>query len=161
MHHRDLSALPPVPWVRERDIDLLMAGLLATEFEFVSWLVTRPATRPMDAPSDIPEHVHAVVNYSRPNASSAAAGETDVLASATYQGSMDELVLSIEDKVWATPQARQGERHRLSVEEFESRWRVAALVGPREWIAAHASEIDHYHLAIPLRTSRHGVDSGD
>lgn len=150
MHHEELLALPPVPWVRERDVDLLIAGLLVAEVEFIAWLVARPSTSRIAVPAGVPEHVHAVVNYSRPTASSSAAGETDVLASATYPNGGGELVVSIEDKVWATPQASQGERHRRFIEECESTWRLSVLIAPSVWIASHPSEVGQYHLAVSL-----------
>lgn len=142
--------LPPLPWVRERDVDLLVAELFATEPSFTAWLLQRELRRPADIPTGVPNHVNAVVSFSRPDASTAAAGETDVLVTARYLGKDTELVLSIENKVWAAPQQNQGRRHRDFVEESGARWRLAILIGPRAWIEGHPNEADEYHLSVAL-----------
>jgi hypothetical protein len=140
--------LPPVPWVRERDVDLLLAELFATEPAFTAWLLHHELRRPVEVPVGEPEKVHAVVNYSRPDSSAAAAGETDVLVTARFGD--DLLLLSIENKVWAAPQRNQGQRHRDFVQESDVRWGLAVLIGPNAWIKNHPAEANAYHLAVTL-----------
>lgn len=145
-----LRELPPVPWVRERDIDLLLAELLSTETELTEWLVNRSLQRPAERPDGAPASVRAIVNYSRPDALACGAGETDVVVEADYPSGAGTLLLSIEDKVWATPQRDQGGRHRLFVEGHSSRWGLAVLVAPRVWMVGHATESAEYHLCVAL-----------
>ena len=145
-----ISDLPPVPWVRERDVDLLLAELLATEPSLTSWLLDRDLRRPAEIPAGTPSTVRAIVNYSRPDAPTGGAGETDVVVQADYPDGAGTLLLSIEDKVWAAPQRDQGERHRAFVEGHTSRWGLAVLIGPKEWITGHPDEADEYHLCVHL-----------
>src|SRR4051812_26444729 len=71
-----VSQLTPVPWVRERDIDLLLAELFVVEPPFVAWFVSQPPTRSgTEGPSGEPSVVHAAVNYSRHGADGDATGE--------------------------------------------------------------------------------------
>lgn len=143
-----------MPWVRERDLDLLLAEMFATEPQFTAWLLHREPRRPAQIPPGVPEFVHAVVNYSRPDAAAVAAGETDVLVTARYPDHGDdsggELLLSIENKVWAAPQLNQGQRHCDFAEKSDARWGLAVLIGPGAWIEGHAREADDYHLAVGL-----------
>lgn len=144
-----ISELPPVPWVRERDVDLLLAELLSTEPSLTSWLLDRELRRDAEVPVGVPSIVRAVVNYSRPEARGGATGETDVVTTAEYDDG-DMLLLSIEDKVWAAPQRHQGQRHRTFVEGHGARWGLAVLIGPDQWIGAHSDEASEYHLTVAL-----------
>ena len=145
-----ISDLPPVPWVRERDVDLLLAELLSTEPSLTSWLLDRDTRRPAEIPAGVPAFVRAIVNYSRPDTPGGSAGETDVVVQADYPEGGGTVLLSIEDKVWAAPQRNQGERHRAFVESHSARWALAVLIGPKEWITGHPDEAADYHLCIPL-----------
>lgn len=148
--HLPISALPPVPWVRERDVDLLLAELLTTRAEFTTWLLEHDLRRRAEVPIGLPESVKAVINYSRPDAGPDGTGETDVIVYATYGSASEPLLISIENKVWATPQHNQGQRHRKFIESQQHRWGLAALIGPAKWITAYPVEADEFHLVIAL-----------
>lgn len=158
MHERlSLEETPPVPWVRERDIDLLLAELLSSEPSLTSWLLDRTMRLPTDIPNGAPASVRAVVNYSRPHAKGNAAGETDVVVSARYPGG--ELVISIEDKVWAPSQRDQGKRHRAFVESCGAEWGLALLIAPEQWITSQQDEARDYHFAVSLEEIAEWCDS--
>ena len=145
-----ISDLPPVPWVREHDVDLLLAELLATEPSLTSWLLDRDLRRPAEIPAGTPSTVRAIVNYSRPHAPTEGAGETDVVVQADYPDGAGTLLLSIEDKVWAAPQRDQGEHHRAFVEGRTSHWGLAVLIGPKELVTGRPDEAVEYHLCVHL-----------
>lgn len=154
-------SVPSVPWVRERDVDLLLAQLLSTDVTWTEWLVGCVPTGLGDAaterPVGAPSAVRAVVNYGRPDADAAGQGETDVLVVAEYPEGV--LVVSIEDKVWAAPQDRQAERHRAFVSGLSSRWGVSVLVAPQGWIDGHPSEADEYDASVSLEDIAARCDS--
>lgn len=156
-----ISDLPPVPWVRERDVDLLLAELLSTEPSLTSWIIDRDRRHGATAPSGVPCSVQAVVNYSRPDAVGGATGETDVVVSADYLIAGGTLLLSIEDKVWAAPQRNQGARHRAYVDGQPATWGLAVLIAPRDWISGRPCEVDHYHLDVSLEDLAQWCDEHD
>ena len=142
-----IADLAPVPWVRERDIDLLLAQLFADDHELISLFVDKGL--PGAANPTPPLAVESTVNYSRPDAVAAAAGETDVIVAASYDGSRS-LLISIEDKVWAAPQLLQGQRHLAFVESSDATWGLAVLVAPEAWIKSHPAETKDYHCSVSL-----------
>jgi len=144
-----VSGLAPVPWVRERDIDLLIAELCTNEPAFVAWLVAQgPIRHGAVVPTGEPSVVHAAVNYARSMADGDATGETDVIVEASY--SDGDLLLSIEDKAWAIAQPNQGLRHRLFVERQGRQWALAVLVAPDAWLNGHNEEAGAYHVDVSL-----------
>jgi hypothetical protein len=144
-----VSELAPVPWVRERDIDLLLAQLCRNEPEFVAWLVNERSIRHEAlAPTGEPSVAHAAVNYSRSTAGGDATGESDVIVEALYPDG--NLLLSIENKAWAAAQPLQGLRHRLFVESQGRTWGLAVLIAPAAWIEGHPNEVGAYHLDVSL-----------
>ena len=100
--------LPPVPWVRERDLDLLLARLCATQPFLLAWFASPPIEPDGSLPTGDPVDIHAAINVHRHGTEGHATGETDVVVEATYAGGT--LLMSIENKTWAAPQDRQGER---------------------------------------------------
>lgn len=144
-----IEDLSPVPWVRERDIDLLLAQLFVDDHELVR-LFAESGLAKERVPSR-PLAVESTVNYSRPDAVAAATGETDVIVAASYAKGQS-LLISIEDKVWAAPQLLQGRRHRSFVEASDATWRLAVLVAPRAWIESHPVETTDYHCSLSLET---------
>lgn len=144
----DVPSLPPVPSVRERDIDLLLAELFVTRPTLVEWLVERACCAGYDVPLGPLSSVHAVVNYSRPEAAGDAAGETDVLVEANFADGT--LILSIEDKAWAAPQDRQGQRHVRFSRRAARPWGRAVIVAPQTWLSGHETEADVYDLSVSL-----------
>ena len=144
----EINNLPAVPSVRERDIDLLVAHLASTNSEFVHWLLGA-AHSPLDAaPAQPPSATKAVVNYSRPDAGGNAAGETDVLITAQYDDG--DLIVSVENKAWATAQPNQAERHRAFIESQDARWKYAIVIAPNGWLKSNRSETDRYHASVSL-----------
>ena len=144
----DLSDLPPVPSVRERDIDLLIAHLASTSIEFVRWMLDTASPGLGPLPTGLPHSARAVINYSRPDAGGAASGETDVLIVASFD--TDQLLLSIENKAWASAQPNQAARHRAFVETTDAKWKFALLVAPTGWVASHRAEADGYHGTLTV-----------
>ncbi len=74
----DAMSVRSTSWVRERDVDLLLAESLSTLPGFVQWFVGRVPV--MAAHAESVERCNAVVNFNRPDARGDATGETDVLA---------------------------------------------------------------------------------
>ena len=143
-----INNLPAVPSVRERDIDLLVAHLASTSSEFVPWLL-HVADPPLDAAPDQPLiATRAVINYSRPDAGGKAAGETDVLIAGQYDDG--NLIVSVENKAWATAQPNQAERHRAFIDSQDARWKYAIVIAPDGWIASNRSEVSRYHASISV-----------
>lgn len=143
----DIEQADPVPWVRERDIDLLLAESLHSHMEFVSWFLRQVPQ--MAESADSVTGCLAVVNFNRPDAPGHATGETDVLARVSFADRPDVL-LSIEDKVLASPQLDQGRRHRDYLASQPYVATAAVLVAPAAWIEAHPDEVSAYDLAIRL-----------
>jgi hypothetical protein len=89
------------------------------------------------------------VNYNRPQASSEATGETDVLAQAWWEDGTS-VVISVENKVWASPQTNQGSRHRAFVEEIDVAHKAALIAAPSAWLNSHGTEVAAYHGTVEL-----------
>jgi hypothetical protein len=104
----DIGSAKAVPWVRERDVDLLLAESLSTSPQFLRWFLSRIESLEHTAPSAV--SCKALVSFSRPDALGDATGETDILALVFCDDGL-EVLLSIEDKVLASPQLDQGRRH--------------------------------------------------
>ena len=145
---KNIDALPVVPSVRERDIDLLIAHLCSVDTRFLPWLLRSLRPDLHDAPEGEPSTVKAIVNYTRPHAGGRAAGETDVLVMATY--AVGDLLISIENKAWAAPQRNQAQRHRAFVEGTDATWAYAIVLAPEGWLAGHRVETSGYHAALAL-----------
>lgn len=138
---------PPVPWVRERDVDLLLAESLSVDPAFVSHLLQRLDDGSWPTPDSV--RLAASVGHNRPDALADASGETDVLVAVDWP-SGERALISIENKVLALPQTRQGERHRRFVEGSGADFFAAVLVAPQAWLAGHHEEVSSYHVAVSL-----------
>ena len=139
--------LPPVPWVRERDLDLLLARLCATQPFLLAWFASPPIEPDGSLPTGDPVDIHAAINFHRHGTEGHATGETDVVVEATYAGGT--LLMSIENKTWAAPQDRQGERH-VAFRTSGRKWCLAAVVAPKSWLDGHADEVRVYDIAVRL-----------
>jgi hypothetical protein len=143
----DVFAGPSVPWVRERDLDFVLAEEITASSPFAGWLARR-AFRDKSPLGDPRRHV-AVVNYSRPRSGPEGVGESDLLVELVWsEGPWG--MLSIEDKVLASPQTRQGERHKAFVAEQGADLAAAILVAPRLWLQGHETEAGTYDAGIAI-----------
>lgn len=134
-------------WVRERDVDLLLAESLSTLPGFVQWFVARVPVMAGQAQSV--ERCNAVVNFKRPDARGDATGETDVLAQVDFTNG-ERCLISIEDKVLASPRLNQGRRHRAYLESQPHEYTAAVLVAPSKWVEGHRVEAETYDCVIPI-----------
>lgn len=140
-----IDHLPAVPWVRERDVDLVLADTFSSRPEFVDWLLGEH--RATDAPKVV--EVRAVINYNRPGSAPEAMGESDILVRACLaDGTI--VVLSIEDKVAADSQQAQPERHREFVSSITGAEAYSVIIAPQQWLASHPNDVSQYHIMVSL-----------
>jgi hypothetical protein len=60
------------------------------------------------------------------------------------------VLLSIEDKAWAAPQDKQGDRHKKFVLASDKHWPYAVIVAPRAWLQGHSVEAAIFDIRISL-----------
>lgn len=140
--------MPAVHWVRERDVDLVLADSFSSLPSFVDWVLGN-GPNPLALPNAL--RARAVVSYNRPSATPGGAGETDILVESVHvDGSI--ATLSVEDKVAASQQPDQAERHRAFVISLAQPNARTVIFAPQSWLTAHQAE-KRYDICVSLEAA--------
>jgi hypothetical protein len=138
--------LGPLPFVRERDVDLLLAEAVSSDNDFRRWLFAQLPG--MDRSHEI-KTLEVRVSDWRDGASADGLGETDVRIDIEWADGVSGLV-SIENKIAAVAQPDQGRRHRAFVASSQSALKAAVLVAPQIWIDGYPDEVSEYDKTVSI-----------
>ena len=135
---------------REARLDLVLAEELSVDHDFARWFLADAGKwrRRPGLPNGELDRVRARINQWEDGSGlpAEAHGETDIELVLRWR-SGDELVVLIEDKVWALFQDRQAERYRARA---DVRGGVAVLVAPNSYLANHATEVEIFDGAVAV-----------
>lgn len=148
----------PLPFVRERDVDLLLAESFSSDAHFRRWFL---AEVPDMGKSLETEVLKVRVSDLREGAPAEAVGETDVRVDIEWTDGVTGL-LSIENKIAAEAQPAQGRRHQVFVKSEAAVVKASVLVAPESWINSHAVEVAEYDMAVSMEAiAQHHLDRND
>ncbi len=135
---------------REARLDLVLAEELSVDHDLARWFLADAGKwrRRPGLPNSELDRVRARINQWEDGHEfpAEAHGETDVELVLRWR-SGEELVVLIEDKVWALFQDRQAERYRARA---DARGGVAVLVAPNSYLGNHSKEVEIFDGAVAV-----------